>query len=79
MTRYASRSSSRRSPEDRSVQRELMPLSEAAALVSRTPRTLRRWMAKGLLTGFKLSGLVMVRPADLKALIERSRDSMIAR
>ena len=76
MPQFSSRSTSDRSGGARPIQRDLMRLSEAAAQVSRSPRTLRRWIDKALLPGFKLSGQLMIRPADLKALIERSRASV---
>ena len=69
MGRFTSQPTSRRQ-----FQPELIPLSEAAAMMSRSPRTLRRWIKIGLLPGCKLSGQIMIRPADLKAMIERARD-----
>ena len=43
----------------------LMALSEVAALLQRSPRTLRRWRQLGLLRDVRLGGSVWIRRSDL--------------
>jgi excisionase family DNA binding protein len=60
-------------PFRRPIQRELAPLSEAAAILGRSPRTLRRWIARGDLPAHRLQGHLLVKLDDVRALIMRSR------
>jgi excisionase family DNA binding protein len=60
-------------PFRRPVQRELAPLSEAAAILSRSPRTLRRWIERGDLPAHRLQGRLLVKIDDVRALILTSR------
>lgn len=60
-------------PFPQPVRRRLMPLSEVASLLNRSPRSVRRWIASGLLPGHRIGGQLMVKPEDLAAFIERGR------
>ncbi|MBL6082568.1 helix-turn-helix domain-containing protein [Belnapia sp. T18] len=44
----------------------LMALSEVAALLRRSERTLRRWRQDGLLRDVRLGGSVWIRRSDLE-------------
>ncbi len=64
---------SRPRPTRPGVQRRLLALSEAALMLGRSPRTLRRWIEAGTLPAHRLGGQLMVKPEDIAALIERGR------
>jgi excisionase family DNA binding protein len=53
-----------------------LTLKEAADLARTQPETVRYWIWQGKLQGFKPGRLVLVREADLHALIEGSETSL---
>jgi excisionase family DNA binding protein len=45
----------------RKASRKLVPISEAADYLGVTPRTIRRYISDGKLTGFRIADAVLVR------------------
>jgi len=58
---------------------EVLDVREAAAYVSRTPETVRRWVWSGRLTAVRNGNRLLVRRADLDALSERRRPALSLR
>lgn len=52
---------------------KLVPTSDAAPRLKVTPRTVRRWLASGRLTGQRLGCILVVDEAAIDAELEQAR------
>lgn len=59
-------------PSNASTGPEFVTLDQASSLSSVPVTTLRQWIREGRIQAFKPGRRPMVRPGDLRALIERS-------
>jgi excisionase family DNA binding protein len=48
-------------------------IKDAALVLSLSPWTIRKWIARGIIPSIRLGRRVLVEPETLQALIERSR------
>jgi excisionase family DNA binding protein len=52
---------------------KLVPTADAAQRLKVTPRTIRRWLASGRLTGQRLGSILVVDDATVDAELEQAR------
>jgi excisionase family DNA binding protein len=52
---------------------DLLTAEQAAAILQLSPKTIKDWLRAGKLTGFKMGRRWRIKPTDLEAFIQASR------